>query len=81
VFTGPNYSGSNLGTGATCHQTTANLSSGNCGNFASGRTFKVNGQTMTCNWSNWSSLPAKRNGGYCLQASAGNYSYAGFTTW
>jgi hypothetical protein len=81
VFDGPSYSASNLGTGATCHETTAELSGGNCGNFAPGRTLRVNGQTVTCNWSNWPSLPSKRNGGYCFQASAGNYAWAGFTTW
>jgi hypothetical protein len=81
VFDGPSYSASNLGTGATCHETTAELSGGNCGNFAPGRTLRVNGQTVTCNWSNWPSLPPKRNGGYCFQASAGNYPWAGFTTW
>jgi hypothetical protein len=81
LFSGPSYSNGSLGTGSTCHATLANIAGGNCGNFATGRTFRVNGQLMTCNWSNWPSLPAKRNGGYCFQASAGDYAWAGFTTW
>jgi hypothetical protein len=36
---------------------------------------------MTCGSGNWPSLPAKRAGGYCIVVSAGNESYAGFTTW
>jgi len=80
VFPGPHHQSGNLGTGVTCHQTTANLASGNCGNFAAGRTFKINGATMSCTGMNLT-LPPKRNGGYCLQASAGNWPWAYFTTW
>lgn len=76
-----NFQSGNLGTAATCHQTTANLQGGNCGNFAAGRTLKVNGVTMTCNNGNWSSLPAKSNGGYCVQTTAGDFAWAYFTTW
>jgi len=79
-FAGPNFSSGNLGTAATCFQTAANLSGANCGNFASGRTFRVNNVLVTCNGGNIS-LPAKRNGGYCFQASAGNYPWAYFTSW
>ena len=75
------YQSGNLGTGAICYQTTSTINGGNCGNFASGRTLKVNGTTETCNGGNWSSVPAKRNGGYCIQTTAGNYSYAYFTAW
>ncbi len=77
VFTSSNYQSGNLGTGATCHQTTASLNGGNCSNI-SGRTLKVNGTTMNCN--GWS-LPAKRNGGYCIQVSAGTPNYTSFATW
>jgi len=75
------YQSGNLGTGAVCYQTTSTINSGNCGNLASPRTLKVNGTTETCNGGNWSSVPAKRNGGYCVQTTAGNYSYAYFTAW
>jgi hypothetical protein len=75
------YQSGNLGTGAVCYQTTSTLNSGNCGNFVSPRTLKVNGTTETCNGSNWTTVPAKRNGGYCIQTTAGNQSYAYFTAW
>jgi hypothetical protein len=81
VIFNQSYQSGNLGTAATCHQTTANLAGGNCGNFAAGRTLTINGVTMTCNNGNWSSLPAKSNGGYCVQTTAGNHPWAYFTTW
>jgi len=80
IYTGPSYNSGNLGTGATCHQTMATLMGGNCSNFASPRTLKVNDVTVTCdNSMNWAPGP-KRAGGYCLQASAGQQTYASFTT-
>ena len=80
MFAGPGFSSGNLGTAATCHQTVANLAGGNCGNFAAGRTFRVNDTLMTCT-GNWPALPPKRNGGYCFQATAGDFPWAFFTTW
>lgn len=80
VFASANYNSGNIGTAATCHQTTATLTAGNCGNFAAGRTLKINGTTLTCNGSNWTP-PAKVNGGYCIYSTSGNYSYAYFNTW
>lgn len=82
TFTSTSFQSGNLGTAATCHQTTASLTAGNCGNFASGRTFKINNVTQTCTMSYASfTLPSKRNGGYCFQASAGGEAWASFTTW
>jgi len=75
------YQSGNLGTAAVCYQTTATLSGGNCGNFVSPRTLSVNGAVMSCNNGNWSSLPPKVNGGYCVQTTAGNQPWAYFTTW
>ena len=46
----------------------------------SGRTFRVNNELRTCNGGNIT-LPAKRNGGYCFQASTGDFAWAYFTTW
>lgn len=80
IFNGALQSG-NLGTNATCHQTTANLNGGNCGNFVSPRVLFVNGKQMTCNNGNWPSLPPKVNGGYCVYTTAGNHPWAFFTTW
>jgi len=75
------YQSGNLGTGALCYQTTSVLHGGNCSNFVSPRTIKVNGTTESCNAGNWSSIPAAKNGGYCIQVSAGNQSYASFALW
>jgi hypothetical protein len=75
-----NFQSGNLGTAATCHQTTT-LNGGNCGNFVSPRTLSINGTVMTCNNQNWSSLPPKVNGGYCVTTTAGNQPWAYFATW
>jgi hypothetical protein len=50
---------------------------GNCSNMAS-RTLTVNSTTMSCG--RWA-LPSKRNGGYCIQVTAGSPDYASFATW
>jgi hypothetical protein len=81
TFSSASYSSGNLGTGAACFQTTAALRGGVCGNLASGRKLSVNGVAMACNSGNWSSLPAKRNGGYCVQTTAGDFPWAYFVTW
>jgi hypothetical protein len=80
-YTGPNLQSGNLGTAAICYQTTANLAGGNCGNFVSPRALTVNGTTMSCNNQNWPSLPAKRNGGYCISVTAGDHPWSFITTW
>jgi PKD repeat protein len=66
------YQSGNLGSGAVCYQTTSVVHGGNCSNFVSPRTVKVNGTTETCDSGNWSSIPATRNGGYCIQTTSGN---------
>jgi len=80
IFTSANFNSGNLGTAATCHQTVANIGGGNCGNFAAGRTFRINNTLVSCTGGNWSSVPAKRNGGYCFQATAGDFAWAYFAT-
>ena len=81
VFTNANFHSGNLGTGATCHETTTSPAELNCGNFAPGRTFHINGQQLTCDFQNHplASFP-KVNGGYCFRASAGNEPWAYFLT-
>jgi hypothetical protein len=74
------YWAGNFGTGAACYQTTSTIHGGVCGNIVSPRTLKVNGTTENCNGSSWT-VPAKRNGGYCIQVTAGNYPWAYFATW
>jgi hypothetical protein len=57
------------------------MNGGNCGNFVSPRTLSINGTTESCTGANWSSVPAKRNGGYCIQTTTGNNAWAYFTAW
>jgi hypothetical protein len=59
-------------TGAFCLRTPDNISGWGCSNFT-GRTIKVNGVTETCGAL---PLPAKVNGYYYFDVSAGNYDYA-----
>ncbi len=75
------YQSGNLGTGSVCYETTSPIVGGNCGNFLSPRTLSVNGVVKTCNYQNWSTMPAPRNGGYCIQTTTGNYPYAYFSVW
>jgi len=77
-----NFQSGNLGAGATCHETTAELASGTCFNFAAGRQLTINGRPQTCNSGNWAyPLPPQRNMGYCIQTNAGNQPWAGFAAW
>jgi subtilisin family serine protease len=73
------YQSGSLGTGASCRETTQPVTGGNCGNFSGGRQLLVNGVTMPCNGSNWPSVPAAVNGGYCVQATAGQPAWSFFT--
>jgi hypothetical protein len=57
-------------------QTTQAVHGGNCGNFQSPRSLSVNGVTETCNNQNWSSVPPRRNGGYCVNVTAGQFPWA-----
>jgi PKD repeat protein len=75
------YQSGNLGAGAVCYQTTSVVHGGNCSNFTSPRTLKVNGTTESCDNGNWSSIPAARNGGYCIQTTSGNQPWAAFAVW
>jgi hypothetical protein len=82
IFTiGGSYQSGNLGTGAVCYQTASVVHSGNCSNFVSPRTIKVNGTVESCDNGNWSSIPAARNGGYCIQTTTGNQPWAAFALW
>jgi len=79
IFSSQSFQSGNLGTAATCHQTVANLTGANCGNFAAGRVFRINDVVTTCNGGNVP-LPPKRNGGYCFQSTAGDFPWAYFVT-
>jgi len=76
---GGNFQSGPLGTGATCHETTSELLSGSSSSFVAPRILTVNGRQMPLN-GNWPiPLPPQRNHGYCIQATAGNNSFAAFT--
>jgi hypothetical protein len=79
MFTTASYSSGNVGTGAVCFETTASIMGGNCSNVTAPRTFSVNGKVEACG-QNWSPLPAKLDGGYCFQFSAGSPDFSAFTT-
>ena len=74
------HAAADLGSDATCEEAKGSIDGGNCGNFVSPRTFKVNGVTVPCTTADWTTIPPRRNGGYCFQASAGSHSYAYFVT-
>jgi len=71
----------NLGTGSVCIETLSRVQGGNCGNMVSPRVLTVNGTSMPCNNSNWTTVPPARNGGYCVQTSAGDRPSAFVTLW
>jgi hypothetical protein len=80
TFTANSFQSGSLGSVARCVETTANLYGANCGNFGTTRTFKVNNVTIACTGN--FTLPAKRNNGYCFQATADSVNTSAyFTTW
>jgi hypothetical protein len=81
VFSTAGYQSGDLGTKVTCHQTTSDIQGIACGNFVTPRTLTVNGKPIPCTGTGTSALPAKISGGYCIQATAGDYSFAYFGTY
>ncbi len=75
------FSSGNLGSSARCYETTAPLQGGVCGNFATNRRLTVNGTRMTCTGYWPEPLPGRRNGGYCIRVTPGDYPWAYFVTW
>ena len=69
-----------LGTEATCDEVIGNITHIVCGNFVAPRALTVNNTPVSCAGSGVT-LPAARNGGYCMEATAGQYSYAYFNTY
>jgi len=70
-----------LGTGATCNSVAGSSGMFLCGNFVAPRTFTVNSTAFDCTSAATMTLPAPRNGGWCLQAGPGDESYAFFSTY
>ena len=75
----PGVNSGALGTGATCNEVTGTVVGVVCGNFAATRTFTVNGTQVNCNGGGVAP-PAPHNGGYCMQAIAGETLSAYFIT-
>jgi hypothetical protein len=75
------FQSGNIGTGAVCLETTSVIHGGNCGNFVSPRSLSVNGTHEPCDVGNWASIPPARNGGYCIQTTAGNFPWGFITAW
>jgi hypothetical protein len=77
----PKTNSGGLGTGVTCQEVAGGtITSLVCGNFVAPRTFSVNGTAEDCATGGTFTLPATKNGGFCMQAGAGNQSYAYFVT-
>jgi len=81
---GTTYQSGNLGTTAACYEvaTTLTIQGGGCSNCtvsSPARTVKINGATAS-NSGSWTGIPAKVNGGYCIQITAGNPDYTQFYT-
>jgi hypothetical protein len=77
----PSTNSGDLGTEATCNEVVGNVTRFVCGNFVAPRTFMVNGTLSDCVGGGGGLLPTPRNGGFCMQASAGQNSFAYFTTY
>ncbi len=79
TMTSQYYNSGSLGSNATCHESYQTMTGFQCGNLASSRSLKINGQTVSCGQN--ITVPAKRNGGYCVQTTQGPYDWAYFVTW
>jgi hypothetical protein len=69
-----------LGTEATCDEVIGSVTHIVCGNFVTPRALTVNNTAVSCAGSGVT-LPAARNGGWCMEATAGQYEYAYFNTY
>jgi len=77
-----NYQSGDLGTGTTCREVTQFVNGMWCGNFAAGKQLLINGTAINCSGSGGNRTPpAPQNGGYCIQSTAGNHSYASYSLW
>jgi hypothetical protein len=76
-----NYQSPNLGTGEVCYETTSEFGGGNWGEFVAPRVLSLNNTALSSGNFGASSTFAKRNGGYCFSAPAGNNAWAYFQLW
>jgi hypothetical protein len=80
VLVAPNGNSPDLGTAATCHYVEGSSGTAQCGNFVAPRDLTING-TTTLSCTAALTLPAPRNGGWCFEATAGDYAWAWFGTY
>jgi len=81
VADGSSFQSGNLGTGATCFETSSRLFQGVTSSFDSSRTLTINGRPQPVN-GNWKyPMPPMRDDGYCIQISAGTNAFAAFAAW
>jgi len=72
-----------LGVGATCHEVPGTVGHIVCGNFTT-KVLSINGTAVVCGDVTGSTItvpPTTLNGGYCIQSTAGDRSYAYFSTY
>jgi hypothetical protein len=82
VDDGDVFGSGSLGTGEGSFETESELLSGSCRRFNISRRLMVNGRAMSCDGNDWAyPMPPQRNGGYCIQVTAGNSSTARFSVW
>ena len=81
VFTIPKpgtYLSPELGAWDICYETASSITGGGCSNFE-GRTASVN-RIAQANCGSWT-IPAARNGGFCISAGSGRFDFATFNVW
>lgn len=76
-----NYQRSQLGTYVACNWTYDNIKGGSVFNYSSTRKIYINGRLVKTGNGNFSYIPAKRNGGYCIYTGMGEYWNAGWNVW
>ena len=76
----PGYSGSFETTAAVCYRITADFNAWMCNNIGT-RTVRVNGVAVLCNPYGTRPLPARVNGAYYFEFSAGEPPYTSFDWW
>jgi FtsP/CotA-like multicopper oxidase with cupredoxin domain len=79
VADGSNFQSGNLGTGATCFETTSRIAGGESSSFVSPRQLTINGRVEPTNGAWTVPLPPMRHDGYCIQTTAGSNSFAAFS--
>lgn len=76
------YQSGGLGSGTTCREVRQYFDGLWCGNFVGGKQLIINGTVMNCAGTGGNTTPPPpQNGGYCIQSTAGDYSWAAYALW